>query len=116
MLQPLSSAVSANCGRSPIPKKKGPALRRDLPFTHVSELASFLASLAGILLLLARLMAAALLLAGLLSRVLLARILGLLAGLLIRIAHSGSPLLNSKPGITGRVGNRLLGNRVPRRF
>jgi hypothetical protein len=117
MLQPLISAVSANCGRSPIPKKKSPALRRDLPFTHVSELASFLASLAGILLLLARLMAAALLLlAGLLSRVLLARILGLLAGLLVRIVHSGSPLLNSKRGITGRVGNRLLGNRVPRRF
>jgi hypothetical protein len=60
---------------------------------------SELASLAGILLLLARFVAAALLLAGLLSRVLLAWILGLLARLLmarllIGIAHSGSPLLN----------------------
>ena len=55
-----------------------------------------LASLAGILLLLARLLlpAALLLLAGLLSGVLLTRILGLLAGLLVGIAHSGSPLLN----------------------
>jgi hypothetical protein len=102
--------------------KKSPALRRDLPFAHVSELASFLASLAGILLLLARLVAAALLLlAGLLSRVLLARILGLLtrllmARLLIGIVHSGSPLLNAMQGITVRAGNRLLGNRVPWRF
>jgi len=51
-----------------------------------------LASLVGLLPLLARLLAAALLLlAGL-----LARTLGLLARLLIRIVHSGSPLLNSQ--------------------
>jgi hypothetical protein len=54
-----------------------------------------LASLAGILCLLTRLLltAALLLLAGLLARVLLIRILGLLAGFLIWIAHPGSPLL-----------------------
>jgi hypothetical protein len=49
----------------------------------------------GVLLLLAGfLLAAALLLAGLLCRIWLTRILGLLAGFLVRIAHSGSPLLN----------------------
>jgi hypothetical protein len=66
-----------------------------------------LASLAGILLLLARLVAAALLLlTGLLPRVLLARILGLLtrllmAWLLIGIAHSGISLVERKAGNNG---------------
>jgi hypothetical protein len=56
-----------------------------------------LASLAGVLLLLARLplAAALLLLAGLLAWLLLTRILGLLARVLVWIAHSGSPLLNT---------------------
>jgi hypothetical protein len=59
---------------------------------------SELASLAGILLLLAGLLAAALLLlAGLLPRVLLTRILGLLTRLLIGIVHWESPLLNANP-------------------
>jgi hypothetical protein len=50
----------------------------------------------GVLLLLTGflLAAALLLLAGLLCRIWLTRILGLLAGFLVRIAHSGSPLLN----------------------
>jgi hypothetical protein len=56
-------------------------------------------------LLLARLLAAALLLlAGLLSRVLLTRILGLLAGLVIGIVHFGFSLVE-----------RLAGNNDPHR-
>jgi len=56
-----------------------------------------LASLAGVLCLLTRLLLAAalLLLIGLLARLLLTRILGLLARVLVWIAHSGSPLLNT---------------------
>jgi len=83
----------------------------------VPELASLLASLAGILLLLTGLLPAALLLlAGFLSRVSLTRILGLLAGVLSGIAHSGISLVEYEPGITARAGNRLRRNEVPRRF
>ena len=77
----------------------------------------------GMLLLLTRLLLTA---ATLLTRLLLAALLlltGLLVGILVLlariwglVAHSGSPLLNAKQGITGRTGNRLLGNQVPRRF
>jgi hypothetical protein len=74
-----------------------------------------LASLAGILLLLAGLLPATLLLlTGFLSRISMTRILGLLARVLFGIAHSGSPLLNK--GITVRVGKGLRRNGVPRRF
>jgi hypothetical protein len=75
-----------------------------------------LASRAGILLLLARFLAALLLLTGLLPRISLTRILGLLARVLFGIAHSGFPLLNAKPSITGCASNGLRTNRVPRRF
>src|SRR5215472_15799658 len=70
--------------------KKSPAFRRDFPFPRCG---GELASLAGILLLLPRLVAAALLLAGLLTRllVLLTRILALLARVLVWVGHSGSP-------------------------
>src|SRR5262249_24963157 len=66
----------------------------DLPLYSISP---ELASLARVLLLLARLLLAAtlLLLAGFLAWLLLTRILGLLARFLIWIAHSGSPLLNT---------------------
>jgi hypothetical protein len=94
-LEKLDDAMKAARARRELPrspKKKDPALRRDLPLLKRPELAV----LAVILLLLARLVAAALLLlAGLLPRLLLARILGLLAWLLIGIVHSGSPLLNT---------------------
>jgi hypothetical protein len=68
-----------------------------------------LATLARLLLLLARLrLAAALLLAGLLTRVLV-----LLARVLVWIAHSGSPLLNAAC-TNPATADWLLGNRVPR--
>ena len=74
-----------------------------------------LASLAGILLLLAGLLPATLLLlTGFLSRISLTRVLRLLARVLFGIAHSGSPLLNKE--ITTRVGNGLRRKGVPRRF
>ena len=75
-------------------QKKSPAFRRDHPRYSMSP---ELASLAGVLCLLTRLLLAAalLLLIGLLARLLLTRILGLLARVLVWIAHSGSPLLNT---------------------
>jgi hypothetical protein len=76
---------------TPLPKKKSPAFRRDLPSDASSELAlgllarvGLLALTAGILLLLTRLLSAALLLAGLLTRVLI-----LLARVLVLIGHRG---------------------------
>jgi hypothetical protein len=71
-----------------------------------------LASLAGVLCLLTRLLltAALLLLAGLLARVLLTRVLGLLAGFLIWIAHAGSPLLKTSRRTTSAWPVGLRGN------
>jgi hypothetical protein len=67
-----------------------------------------LATLARLLLLLARLRLSAALLAGLLTRVLV-----LLARVLVWIAHSGSPLLNAAC-TNPATADWLLGNRVPR--
>ncbi|MGH6738874.1 MAG: hypothetical protein ACREDY_07550, partial [Bradyrhizobium sp.] len=77
-----------------------------------------LASLAGILCLLNRLLltAALLLLAGLLARVLLIRILGLLAGFLIWIAHPGSPLLKQAEDQHSPWSVGCVGTAVPGRF
>jgi hypothetical protein len=85
-----------------IPKEKSPALRRDPSCSRflLSELATALALLVGllaltvrVLLLLARLLATALLLAGLLTG-LLARVLVLLARVLVLVGHRDLPLLN----------------------
>ena len=74
--------------RSPCAQKKSPAFRRDFPHSlnSVSELAAALVLTARILLLLSGFLAAALLLAGL-----LARILNLLARILILVRHRDLP-------------------------
>jgi len=67
--------------------------------------------------LLARLLATALLLlTGFLARVLLTRILSLLAGFLVWIAHSGSPLLNTSGRQTPPRPIGCPATTVPRRF